>query len=368
MDLCKSVRGVLLVSCLAVSSTMAVAQESAPAPDWTLNGFVSAAYTYNFDSPDSGSNTLRVFDFDDDTFSLDVAEIVVQRPVSEAGQAGFRADLVAGSSIPSVSASYGLFRDEETGVAEDFDLQQAFVSYIAPVGRGLRLDAGKFVTAAGAELIEGYDGYNDNYSRSILFGYAIPFTHTGIKASYGWSDKVSTSFMVVNGWDVARDNNDSKTIGATLGLTPVSNFTAYVTYIAGAERADSNDMRHLLDIVGVVKLGSRATFTVNYDHASEEGAAADGGDADWNGLAGYLRFDVTPSFALTGRAEFFNDEDGVRTGTEQKVTEFTLTPSLKLNDHFVVRSDFRIDSSDEDVFEDGDDSQTTAALNVLYTF
>jgi hypothetical protein len=35
----------------------------------------------------------------------------------------------------------------------------------------------------GYELIEGYDGYNDNYSRSLLFNYAIPLTHTGVKAT-----------------------------------------------------------------------------------------------------------------------------------------------------------------------------------------
>jgi len=58
----------------------------------------------------------------------------------------------------------------------------------------------------GYELIEGYDGYNDNYSRSILFGYAIPFTHTGVKASYAFSSKVAGMVEVVNGWDLLRDN------------------------------------------------------------------------------------------------------------------------------------------------------------------
>src|SRR5256714_212565 len=94
-----------------------------------------------------------------------------------------------------------------------FDLQQAFVTYIAPIGSGLRFDVGKYVTHLGYEVIEGYDGYGDNYSRSILFGYAIPFTHTGLKASYGFSSKVAAMFEVVNGWDLVRDNNLSKSFG-----------------------------------------------------------------------------------------------------------------------------------------------------------
>ena len=31
----------------------------------------------------------------------------------------------------------------------------------------------------GYELIEGYDGYNDNYSRSLLFNYAASFMYEG---------------------------------------------------------------------------------------------------------------------------------------------------------------------------------------------
>src|SRR5207249_12047271 len=65
----------------------------------------------------------------------------------------------------------------------------------------LRIDAGKFVTPVGAEFIEGYDGYNDNHSRSLLFTWAIPFTHTGFKLSYPFNDKFTAMVMLVNGWD-----------------------------------------------------------------------------------------------------------------------------------------------------------------------
>lgn len=90
----------------------------------------------------------------------------MQRPLVNAGDAGFRVDL-EGGFIPQASASAGLFRDAD-GAAGDLDLQQAYVGYAANVGRGLRFDFGKFVTPMGYELIEGYDGYNDNATRSFL--------------------------------------------------------------------------------------------------------------------------------------------------------------------------------------------------------
>ena len=123
-----------------------------PAKPWyeelTVNAFVSASYSYNLNRPDSGTNQLRVFDFDDNSFKVDVAEVVLQKTISKPGEAGFRVDLVAGSSIPRVSSSFGLLQ------GQDVDLQQAFVSWIAPVGSGLRLDAGKFVTHFAYEVIE----------------------------------------------------------------------------------------------------------------------------------------------------------------------------------------------------------------------
>src|SRR5439155_23896659 len=91
-----------------------------------VNGFLESSYSYNFDRPDTRRNALRVFDFDDNTFQLGVAELVVQRAVAKPREAGFRVDLEAGGSIPRVAAAAGLFRDPVTGAAKDVDLQQAF--------------------------------------------------------------------------------------------------------------------------------------------------------------------------------------------------------------------------------------------------
>jgi hypothetical protein len=66
-----------------------------------------------------------------------------------------------------------------------------YLSYIAPLGKGLRFDAGKFATHMGSEVIGGYDGYNDEFSRGFIFGFGVPFTHTGVKATYAFTSKIS---------------------------------------------------------------------------------------------------------------------------------------------------------------------------------
>src|SRR5207244_5877757 len=124
----------------AASSTKAAA---AALPKWfddlAVNAFVSTAYEYNANRPTTGTNSYRVFDFNDNSFNLDVAELVVQVAASKPNDAGFRVDFDAGNSIPQITKT-------QDQTAAQFDLKQAFASYIAPIGSGLRVDVGKFVT------------------------------------------------------------------------------------------------------------------------------------------------------------------------------------------------------------------------------
>jgi hypothetical protein len=227
----------------------------------SLNGFVSSSVVVNVNAPASRTNQYRVFDVDDRSFTLDVVELVVQRAVSSPERIGFRVDVTFGSSVSKVTAAAGLFRDEE-GKAGDFDVHQAYLSYIAPVGKGLRFDAGKFITHIGYEVIDGYDGYNDNHSRSLLFGYAEPVTHTGLRLTYPFSDKVSGQFYLVNGWDNARDNNRGKSFGGQLALSPSPQVSITANYLGGPEQADNDvDLRHLLDVVAIFKPTPVVTLT-----------------------------------------------------------------------------------------------------------
>jgi hypothetical protein len=344
-------------------------------PAWisqvSLNGFLASSYGYNFNRPRSGTNQFRVFDVADNTFQLDVFELVAQKPVAQPRDAGFRVDLTLGSSIPHVTASSGLFRDE-TGKAGDLDVQQAYASWIAPAGSGLRLDLGKFVTHCGYEVIQGYDGWNDQATRSQLFGFAIPFTHVGARASYAPSTHVALMAMVVNGWDVARDNNRSKSVGAQVTLTPAPPLSVYVNGLWGPEQSSNDgDSRTVLDVVVMFKAGSRFTLGANADWGADENAAAPVEDAIWSGVAGYVRFTVTPSFALMARGESFDDRDGVRTGIAQTLSELTITPEMRLTEHLLVRADARLDHSNHHVFEKDQglsETQPTVLLDVSYSF
>lgn len=356
-----------------VDSTAATTKAAAAVPKWfdeiAVNAFVSLAYLYNSNHPASGVNSFRVFDFNDNSFNLDVAELVVQIAPSKPNDAGFRVDFTAGNSIPQITHT------QDQTVAQ-FDLQQAFVSYIAPIGSGLRFDVGKYVTHMGYEVIEGYDGYNDNYSRSLLFGYAIPFTHTGVKASYTFSSQVAAMVGVVNGWDLVRDNNHSKSIAAQLTLTPVAPLTVLFNWIGGPELPNNNhSKRNVFDLVATLKATKALTLGVNGDYGVEDGTSAvvPGADAKWKGIAGYATLALTDKYSFALRGETLHDDGGVRfgTGTKTTLSEGTFTPAYKLTDHLLLRGEVRYDKANQPILAKRvgfSDKQTTVGANFIFAY
>ena len=337
--------------------------------DLAVNAFVSSAYEYNSNRPTTGTSSYRVFDYNDNSFNLDVAEVVVQIAASKPNDAGFRVDLATGNSIPQIAKT-------QDQTASQFDLQQAFASYIVPIGSGLRFDVGKYVTHLGYELIEGYDGYNDNYSRSILFGYAIPFTHTGVKASYAFSSKVGAMLEVVNGWDLLRDNNHSKSVGAQLTLTPAAPLSVFLNWIGGPELAnDNHTKRNVFDVVTVLKAANWLTLGANADYGTEDGTSrvTPGDDAVWKGIAGYAVVAVTDKVSVALRGETFHDDGGVRLGTDTpaRLSEATLTPTYKFTGHVLVRGEVRYDAANQPILARRgtvSDKQTTVGANVIFVY
>src|SRR5581483_3878826 len=228
---------------------------SQEATSWLqVNGYASLSYTYNENQPANRINQYRVFDFNDEEPQLDAGELVLQHAATTPNALGFRLDLIAGSGVPEITAASGLFRDRHSGIAHHVDIPQMYGRYVAPIGKGLTLDAGKFATHMGYEVIGGYDGYNDNFSRSFLFGYGIPFTQTGIRATYAFNSRVSGLASVTNGWDDVQRINHAVTWGAQLNVNSTSKTTLAFNFIHGPERwRDDRDQRSVGEMVATWK-------------------------------------------------------------------------------------------------------------------
>ena len=331
-----------------------------------FSGFLDAYYGFNFDEPADRKVPYRNFDFNHNSLTLSQVSFDMSKPVSESSPLGYMLQLGFGPTADWVNS--GDFTIGNSTAAHFF---QYYLSGRVPAGRGLTLDVGKFVTPHGAEVIDTRADWN--YSRGLLFAWAIPYYHFGMRATYPVSDKVTVAAFLANGWNNVLDNNGGKTYGFQLVWNPSSRFSFIQNYMLGPEQADVSDSentRHLWDSLITVKLHDKVTFMTNFDYGMDR--IVGGEHVHWIGTANYLKFQLTPSFALTPRFEFYSDPMGFTTGTRQQLKEFTITPEFLISENLVTRFEYRRDWSNASVFG-GDTrkdtrSQDTAAVGLILKF
>lgn len=325
-----------------------------------FSGIVDTYFTYNFNTPSTGEFTpLRNFDVRHNQFSVALVELAMNKPAVEDDRIGFRFDLQYGQVAQ-------IFNGDPLDNNALVNVQQGYISYLAPIGKGLTLDFGKFVTPIGTEPTESKDNFN--YSRAFLYALG-PYYHVGARLAYTLNDKVAIGGLIVNGWNATGDNNAGKSVGGSITIKPTSKVTIIQNVLTGPEQTDnSDDFRTLSDTNVALTLSDKVAAGLNYmfikDSIGDEGIS-------WQGLALYLRGQLTDRFALSPRFEFFEDGDGFVTGTAQTLKEFTMTAEVKHSQGLLFRVEYRRDWSDEDYFTKNGravSDQNTFTFAFVYAF
>jgi hypothetical protein len=365
----------LVFAVVALLATPIRAQTPAPASASTtpkffqniqLGGLADVYYNYNNNEVE-GDAPFRNFDTKHNKARFAMAQLWAAKTPAADSRVGFNVKLNAGHAADLIHGAEpsSLAAFDRTGSAA---IQQAYISYLAPIGSGLQIDAGKYVTQHGAEVIEAKDNWN--YSRSLLFALAIPYYHAGVRAMYTVNDKVSFMGTVVNGWNNLEDNNGAKTFGGQVIVKPIPQLSILQNYMVGAEQADNeDDVRHLFDTTVTVTATETVSVIANYDYGKDSVAGA---GVSWQGLAGYLKVQATPWLAVVPRVEWFDDPDGFMTGTSQSIRDATITGEVRLMNGLLWRVEYRRDWSDSAVFSKKTgaavDSQNTFGMGFLYSY
>lgn len=329
-----------------------------------ISGYVDAAYSWLSEGGAFTSGTAnRVFDTEPNSFNLHQAAMIADFHPEDEGWGGFL-NLTMGRDARVIKSF-----DTSTN---DFDVTQAYVRY---KNRGTTFIVGKYVTLAGAEVIDPRG--NPAYSRSILFGYAIPFAHTGVRAAFV-SDAFSLVVGINNGWDQLKDANEDKTVELGFAFAPSDVLSLYVQAYSGKEPTAAGDgTRDLVDLVLNISPNDRLGLTFNFDLGRQDGVASlvDGRtlEAEWSGWAAYLKYRLGEQWRFLLRAEAMDDEDGFRTGVIQEWQEMTLGLAYAPAETVELRFELRSDSSNKSAFLDEDgltagDDQESAGVEFLYKF
>jgi hypothetical protein len=335
-----------------------------------ISGFVSASYTYNFNVPDDRTNAGRLYDFAHSEFMFNKLTLVMQKPVEPSPfdwKAGFFTEFIFGQDAGSTQAA-GL------SLGDQGDLEQAYIQINVPVGNGLQVIFGKYVTPIGYELVE--NEWNANWSGGWQWTFIEPFTHTGLQLSYQINDQWDAQVLVNNGWDNVKDNNTAKSYMGRIGYAPNDKTSIGLIGYGGPEMDDNNhDWRKGVSLLVTHQCTEKLNTAVQLDYGQEEGGDINGGTAEWWAAGVWAIYDITEKMQLALRGDFLKDRDGNRTSdflfpvnTGQDLWSLTATLNIKPVEELRIAPEIRYDHSSLDTAFDGHDSQVTAGIGVVYSY
>ena len=337
----------------------------------TLSVAIDGYYGYNFNHPVTGQNILRAYDLSSSGFAINQADIILERAPDVAGgrRFGGRLDLMFGQATETLQGS----RANEARPEVFRNLFQVYGTWVAPVGKGLTLDFGKWASSFGIE--NNYTKDQLNYSRSYWFNF-LPNYHAGLRSSYPLSGKFSLNYWLVNGLNQTEDFNSFRSQAILLNFNqgPVS---ASLNYYAGREQRavaghEPRGRTHVLDSYITWQANRRLTLAAEADYAISR-VEEWSGPQRVTGAALYARYRWNPRFSLATRYERLNDSASLFSGTRQNLNDATATATFDVADGFQMRWEYRRDWSDAAYFPTSNPrvlkrEQNTALLGLIWWF
>lgn len=333
------------------------AAPSGLSPKLSIGGYIETAYTYAFEKPSNGILNYRGFDNRHNTFTI---QNVVLDATGSIGDFSARIALQVGQT-PN---TYYLFEPRQAGAdgapaatPEAFrHVQQAILTWKAPVLRGLDVSAGIFLSPIGFEVLQAKDDWN--YSRSNLF-FGLPYYHTGIRASLPVTDRLTLTTMICNGWNSVVDNNDDKSLITQATYTIPDRLQISALYLGGAERskgaAEGRPWRHTFDLWAQVDATSWLSFAAHGDAGLERNQF---GVSSWGAFALYARAKALDWLSFAGRFDRFAEHVPTNASPiffpASWVSSGTLTAEVRPIDHLTARVEYRHDQAAKAMYFEGE--------------
>ncbi|KFA91657.1 outer membrane beta-barrel protein [Archangium violaceum] len=305
-----------------------------------VEGGVDVYYGYNFNRPADGASFIPGTGTTakrDNEISLNLASLGVSL---EPAPVGFRVLVGLGTSMEVVHAA----EPEGTAIGPDVWrlLQQATLSY---AHGPLLLEAGVYPSHIGLESFQ--TQLNWTYTRSWM-GELSPYYQTGLKGTWTFSEAWSAQLHLLNGWQTIGENNRGKALGTQVAYAGERLSAAFNTFIGEEGSGDAAGLRLFADVVATYEVTDTFSLAATADVGTQRRPGLDA--ALWYGAGLNARVQVARPVAVAARAEFYNDRDGLISGTAQRLVEGTLTLEVKPAEHLVLKLEARHDRSTADVF------------------
>jgi hypothetical protein len=296
---------------------------------WTAGGWLAQSYTWNPYQPNDRFNGPVTWTDRANDYQMNELYGYVGKAANTEGCGwdwGFRTDALYGTNYRwTTSAGF----ESSFGNSQFYGL--AIPQLYGEVAyNDLSVKVGHFYSPVGYYVV----GTANNFFPVLpyTFQYGEPFTHTGMLATYKYSDSLTLGGGITHGWDNS-DNTGNNHAGGLITTTWTIDEQRSFAYVGvfGPEPNLSGvnpssivsplgttgtgyTNRYLQTLVYINKLSDDASFVLQSDFGTQTDAVVAGRTAKWYGINSYLYWNQTCRIQWGLNGEWFRDQGGFRVG------------------------------------------------------
>ncbi|MEP6764688.1 MAG: outer membrane beta-barrel protein [Gemmatimonadaceae bacterium] len=268
----------------------------------SFDGFVDGYYAWdfgrptNFDRSFAGGALFTTQPARHNEFNVNLAYVALRL---DGARIRGRIALQAGTSV-QFNYSGEPTNGQVSGASLARNIQEAFVGVM--VSPNIWIDGGIFYSHMGMEGWASRD--NPTYTRSLVADYS-PYYQSGVRATWAATSKLTAQLDIVNGWQNISENNNGKGAGVRLDYAKSSS-TTFSYYNLVSQEAGTR--LRVFNGVGAKSTVGRTTLLGQFDFGMQDNSNGSGGSANWYGVTAIVRQQITPTVAISGRVERFDDQ------------------------------------------------------------
>lgn len=325
--------------------TAVAASPTASASDWHYGAYVDVGYIGNFNFPDNQLWRSRSTAAHHNQLSPNMGLAYVRKDAAESSRWGMELGFQGGRDSEEFAFLPGERRVDGSDVLRH--IHRANASYLAPIGKGLTVTAGLFNSLIGYESLYAKD--NVNYTRSWIADNT-PYMMFGVNAQYPVSDDFTITAFVVNSYYHLAHPNDLPGYGGRWLWKATPRFTLTQTLYGGPDQQDTSlEFWRLYGNHVIEWKSDNLIVAASFDVGTESIAGRPGSPRAFvMGGNMVMRWQLTGSWSVAIRPEFYWDRNGRWTGAEQFVKAMTSTVEYRIPYQWmttVVRVEHRFDDS-----------------------
>jgi hypothetical protein len=319
-------------------------QAESPKPLWHYGGFLDGAYALDFNFPSNHlfrnrSTAPRV-----NEGNLNMATFYLKKDVSETSRWG--TELMVQGGEDSKAFGFSATAPNLPGSSWLRQVGRANLSYLAPVGTGLTVQAGIFNSLIGYDSL--YTKDNFSYTRPWGGDYT-PYLMKGVNAAYTFNDQFTANFFVIHQFFHLANANSLPSYGVQMTYKPSTSWTLKETMYYGPDQVNTSWQfyRFFSDSIAEWKQ-DKWTVALEYQIGTEEVDVPGSPRAFWTAGQLPIHYVLSGPWSVSVRPEFYWDRNGRLTGFQQFIKAVTTTLEYKIPylwTNTIARVEYRYDDS-----------------------